>query len=100
MNLLEEAYFGRILPVEKDQESELEISLIDDQDSALMSGAEICKILLYLYDVCDLNGAKDSPLSKRKPTVISALSGLLCVSSQAKKHALQSGLLQVGFREN
>lgn len=97
MNLLEEVYFGRILPIKKSEESDLEISFVDDQDTALMSGAEICKILLYLYDVCDLNGEKDASLAKRKPLVISALSGLLCVSNQAKQYALQSGFLEVGL---
>lgn len=95
MNLLEETYFGRILPVEKPNEADLEISFVDDQNSTVMSGAEICKILLHLYDICDLNGGKPSELSKKKPLVISALSGLLCVSNQAKKQGLQSGLLEV-----
>lgn len=95
MNLLEEAYYGKILPVEKHNDSDLEITFVDDDESALMSGAEICKILLFLYDVCDLNGDQASGLVKKKHLIISALSGLLCVSNEAKKHALQSGLLEV-----
>lgn len=95
MNLLEEAYFGKILPVEKQKESDLEITFVNDEDAALMSGAEICKILLYLYDICDLSEEKPSRSTKKKHLVISAMSGLLCVSKEAKKHALQSGLLEV-----
>lgn len=95
MNLLEDAYFGRILPVKKHHDSELEINFVDDKDSALMAGAEICKIFLYLYDISDLNGDKEMALSKKKHLVTSALSGLLCVSIQAKKHALHSGLVEV-----
>lgn len=96
MNLLEEAYFGKIFPVEKPKE-DMEITFVDDEDAALMSGAEICKILLYLYDICDLSEENASRLNKKKHLVISALSGVLCVSVQAKTHALQSGLLQVNF---
>ncbi|XP_074031734.1 rotatin homolog anastral spindle 3 isoform X2 [Leptinotarsa decemlineata] len=94
MSLLEEAYFGKVFTVKNEEEvhEEIEISIIEDCDSALMSGAEICKILLYLYDICDLKVCDDS-FNKKKPIVISALSGLLCISKEAKRFASGKGLV-------
>ncbi|KAG5864924.1 hypothetical protein JTB14_019478 [Gonioctena quinquepunctata] len=93
MSLLEEAYFGKVFPNKPEVISEdVEVSIIEDSSNALISGAEICKILLYLYDICDLKASENS-FFKKKSIVIGALSGLLCISKEAKRHALEKGLV-------
>ncbi|CAH0554508.1 unnamed protein product [Brassicogethes aeneus] len=92
IKLLEETYFeGYCLkkPSKKVVQS-LEVVRCDNIN---MSGSEICKILLYLYDLEELKSKKDASNAKKKSLVIAALSALLCVSQEAKKHAMNNGLL-------
>ncbi|KAJ8927421.1 hypothetical protein NQ314_020091 [Rhamnusium bicolor] len=97
MNLLEEAYFDTVFPNKLDRvaSEDIEISFVENSSKALMAGAEICKILLYLYDLCDLKTYKDVVFTKKKSIVVAALTSLLCISMEAKRYALQKGLVQV-----
>lgn len=96
MNLLEEAYFGQVLPNLEREAADCpdeEISFVESSVDSSLAGAEICKILLYLYEVSNLRD-KDN-FSKNKENVMGALTGLLCVSDEAKKYALENNLLNV-----
>ncbi|KAJ3643051.1 hypothetical protein Zmor_025789 [Zophobas morio] len=55
-----------------------------------VAGAELCKILLNLYDLCNLKVSKD--LLRKKSVITSSLTSILCVSHEAKKYALKAGL--------
>ena len=55
-----------------------------------VAGAELCKILLNLYDLCNLKVSKD--LLRKKSMITSSLTSILCVSHEAKKYALKAGL--------
>lgn len=93
MNLLEEAYFGEVLPKlgkETSNDFDTEISFVEN-DSSSTGGVELCKILLHLYEVSNLR-RKDT-FSKTKDNIMAALTSLLCVSAEAKKYALESNLL-------
>lgn len=58
----------------------------------LMIGADICKILMRLYEMHNIETNKDN---KRKSVIVSALSSLLNSSEEAKKCALSEGLLSM-----
>jgi hypothetical protein len=62
-----------------------------------VAGAEICKILLNLYELCNLKASKD--LVKKKSTITATLTSVLCVSQEAKKHAFGAGLPTVIIKQ-
>ncbi|CAH1155943.1 unnamed protein product [Phaedon cochleariae] len=97
MNVLEEAYFDKALARKSDSNEEIEVRIVDYNDG-LVSGAEICKILLYLYDICDLE-ASDAQFNKQKSLVIAALSSLLSISRAAKRYAMESGLVSLVLKQ-
>ncbi|KAJ8948143.1 hypothetical protein NQ318_009230 [Aromia moschata] len=77
MNLLEEAYFGQVFPTKLDADV-----------------PEDFEILLHLYDIYDSKAD-----NKRRACVLAALTGLLGVSKEAKRYALEKGLAQVVVRQ-
>lgn len=98
--VLEELYFGKSLPVKPSESIEdIEISFINNNSDALMAGAELCKILLYLYEICNIKVPKNNKFVMKKELVTSALSGILCISQEAKKFAIQKGLMEVIVKE-
>lgn len=94
-NLLEETYFhgGQLkkLPRKVTQESTTTTTV--SECNSLMAGGEICKILMRMYEVEEVKTKKTSTTSKRRSMVLSALSGLLCISEEAKRYAYENGLM-------
>lgn len=68
-----------------------------DDERDLMAGAEICKLLLHLYDISALKNATVNV--KKRSVIINALTATLSVSKEAKKYALRHGLLEVVFQQ-
>ncbi|CAH1122246.1 unnamed protein product [Ceutorhynchus assimilis] len=99
-NLLEEAYFGEAGQLRSNQQQEgSEISIIDSSDDdASMTGAEFCKIILYLFDIVNIKLHLDNMGTKRY-LVNAALTGLLCISQEAKKLAVQKGVMKTIVKE-
>ncbi|VEN41222.1 unnamed protein product, partial [Callosobruchus maculatus] len=97
IDLLEELYFGKVFKKKEDDFSEVEMDIVESEGEGEVCGGEICKILLYLYDICDLKGEQEREYIKKKYLVIGALSSLLCISREAKKIALEKGLVEVFF---
>ncbi|CAG9829728.1 unnamed protein product [Diabrotica balteata] len=94
LNLLEEVYYEKVIAKPQiDLNDQIEVSIIENDDQSLMSGAEICKILLYLYDICNFENTE--VFSKKKAIVTKALSTLLCVSKEAKQFALECSMVGV-----
>ncbi|KAK4876162.1 hypothetical protein RN001_012584 [Aquatica leii] len=60
------------------------------QSDSLMAGAQLCKILLRLYDASTLKN-KD----KKRSMIVNTLTSILAVSNEAKKLALQNGLMEL-----
>lgn len=58
----------------------------------LMIGGDICKILMRLYEMHNIESNKDN---KKKTVIVGALSSLLNSSEEAKKCALSEGLLSI-----
>ncbi|XP_044731586.1 rotatin-like [Chrysoperla carnea] len=77
----------------KSKESDRESNKFDDGTQIV--GTELCQILIHLYDLHSVKSTeKPIVLSKRKSAIISALTSLLCVSTKAKKFALNDGFLE------
>lgn len=100
-NILEEAYFGQVIKQIPRQDSmeELEISITESSNDALMVGAELCKILLYLFDIISIKLLGDGQITNKKSMVIAGLTGLLCISHEAKKLASEKGLMETIVKE-
>lgn len=100
-NILEEAYFGQVIKQIPRQDSmeEIEVSITESSNDALMVGAELCKILLYLFDIINIKLLGDGQITKKKSMVIAGLTGLLCISQEAKKLALEKGLMETIVKE-
>ncbi|XP_066146267.1 rotatin isoform X2 [Euwallacea fornicatus] len=99
-NLLEEAYFGQVIKhMRSESEEGSEISIIDNVEDALMVGAELCKILIYLFDIITIKLTGDGQINKKKSLVIAALTGILCISQEAKRVALEKHLLETTIKE-
>ncbi|KAJ8960099.1 hypothetical protein NQ317_012331 [Molorchus minor] len=96
INLLEEAYFGKVFPKKchSDTSEDFEVSFVDSANNSLFAGAEICQILLHLYNIYDSHTD-----SKRRACVAAALTGLLCISKEAKRYALEKGLCQLAVSQ-
>lgn len=93
MNILEEIYFGKVfVKPDENVNDDIEVSIIESNDDGLISGAEICKILLFLYDLSNLKETNN--YSKKKGLLTKALSSLLCISKEAKRYALDKNLVQ------
>lgn len=101
MNLLEQAYFGKVLQnkMTKIIDNDVEVSFIENKEDGILCGAELCKILCYIYDICDVKLNKGMNLSKKKTFVVAALSGLVCISIEAKKYVLESGFSLVVLKQ-
>ncbi|KAL1501895.1 hypothetical protein ABEB36_007134 [Hypothenemus hampei] len=74
---------------------EVELNLVDSEEDSLMIGADLCRILLYLYEVVELQGQGDGQKIIKKTTIIQALSGLLSLSFEAKTYALNCNFLNI-----
>ncbi|XP_066247682.1 rotatin [Euwallacea similis] len=99
-NLLEEAYFGQVIKhMRPESAEESDISIIDNSEDALMVGAELCKILIYLFDIITIKITGDGQINKKKSLVIAALTGILCISQEAKRQALEKHLLETTIKE-
>lgn len=70
-----------------------------NEEPPLMAGAELCKILLNLFNINSIqtNGKKSN--LKKKFLILNSLSGLLCVSKEAKGYALREGLLEIVIKQ-
>ncbi|KAL3273445.1 hypothetical protein HHI36_014889 [Cryptolaemus montrouzieri] len=91
MNLLEQIYFGEAAAKISQTRESTEIEPPVRKTKILFSGAEICRLLLHLYDIYDLNAGKEI---SQKQIIMAATSSILCVSTEAKYFALDSGFLQ------
>ncbi|XP_017780002.1 PREDICTED: rotatin [Nicrophorus vespilloides] len=60
-------------------------------DTSEMAGAELCKILLNMYDFVTLKNT--STVGKKRIVITNALMSLLSISSEAKMYALRNGFL-------
>ncbi|CAH1953846.1 unnamed protein product [Acanthoscelides obtectus] len=98
IDLLEELYFDKMFK-RRDDSSETEIDIVESQGEGDVCGGEICKILLYLYDICDLKSEEGPDYNKKRSLVNGALSSLLCVSREAKKIALEKGLVLLAIKQ-
>ncbi|XP_044758408.1 rotatin [Coccinella septempunctata] len=92
MNLLEKLYFGENdeKPILKPIDS-TETKSSTTKKKCPVSGVHICKLLLHLYDIYDLKSSKES---NQKQIILAATSSILCVSTEAKYYALDTGFLQ------
>lgn len=81
---LEEIYFDKILTRKK-------FSTNSNSNDNVVAN-DLCRILINLYDICNIKQ------SKHKPLVVAALTGLLCVSTNAKTFALTNNFLNVIFK--
>lgn len=88
-SFFEEIYFKTS---ESERISSPTFSTYENSDST-KAGAEICKLLIYLFEICDLKLENDSNYAKHKSIVMTALSGLLAVSKEATSYALKSNLM-------
>lgn len=88
-NIIEELYFGKINDIPENSPQ--------DNTDNLMAGAEICKILLHLYDLSVLSNTTIN--SKKRFNIINTLTATLCVSKEAKNYALQNGLLEILIKQ-
>ncbi|KAJ8910706.1 hypothetical protein NQ315_002033 [Exocentrus adspersus] len=73
------------------------IYFIENNNSDLIAGAEFCKMLIYLYNTT-ISKNKDV-CSKNKENITSALTGLLCISEEAKNYALETNFLNVLIKQ-
>ncbi|CAG9862356.1 unnamed protein product [Phyllotreta striolata] len=98
INVLEEIYFGKVfVKTNEDNCDDVQVSIVENADDGLITGAEICKILLFLYDLSNL---KDTNVySKKKALITKALSSLLCISNEAKTYALEKKLVQFVMKQ-
>lgn len=98
-NILEEAYFGSMTKqIRPENVEDIEVSIIDSTEDALMVGGELCKILLFLFEIINIKLPPEVPtnqITQKKSLVIAALTGILCISHEAKKFALQKGLMEI-----
>lgn len=69
-----------------------------NENKSVMIGAEICKILLELYDIMNLN-SDNKANAKRKYLITNTLTSVLCISQEAKQYALDHGLLNVIIKQ-
>ncbi|KAF5272203.1 hypothetical protein FQA39_LY01285 [Lamprigera yunnana] len=98
VNKLEDMYFNKfsdklveINTRHSKLEEEIEVSKEEiAQSNSLMAGAQLCTILLYLYNASTLK-EKD----KKRSMIVNTLSSILCVSAEAKKLGLQNGLMEM-----
>ncbi|KRT81126.1 hypothetical protein AMK59_5745, partial [Oryctes borbonicus] len=58
----------------------------------VVAGAELCRILLYMFEIVNLKGATANNL-KKKSLVLNSLTNIVRVSLEAKKYALNNGLM-------
>lgn len=92
MNLLEKLYFGETIEKNIPKPAEVvEIKSPSSNKKYIVSGVQICKLLLHLYDIYDLKTNKES---NQKQVILAATSSILCVSNEAKYYALDTGFLQ------
>lgn len=113
VNILENAYFGKVnqkineLNKKRIQNNKLfeekvsksdKMELSASANETLMAGAELCRILLHLYDISNIK-SKDSKHNKRKAVIVNTLTSILCVSQEAKRLALQSGLVEMSMQQ-
>lgn len=68
-------------------------------ESPLMAGAELCKILLNLYNINDIQSSIKKTNIKKRVLIVNTLTGLLCVSQEAKRFALKKGLLEIVMKQ-
>ncbi|KAF2899192.1 hypothetical protein ILUMI_06979 [Ignelater luminosus] len=112
-NILENAYFGKVnqkineLNKKRIQNNKLYEEKINKSDKkelsasaneTLMAGAELCRILLYLYDISNIK-SKDGKQVRRKAVIVNALTSILCISQEAKRLALQNGLVEMSIQQ-
>ncbi|XP_056634769.1 rotatin-like isoform X1 [Diorhabda sublineata] len=93
LNLLEEIYYEKVFPIPENNNDEIEVTIVENPNEGLTLGAELCKILLYLYDICDLK--ENDVINSKKSIVTKTLSTLLSISKEAKKFALEKGMVVV-----
>ncbi|KAK5645259.1 hypothetical protein RI129_006559 [Pyrocoelia pectoralis] len=102
LNVFENSYFSQVrnklIEVSHRRskfESEKDVGNQEfSSNDSLMAGATLCKILLHLYDESNIKN-KD----KKKTMIINTLTSILCVSSEAKKLALQNGLMETIIKQ-
>lgn len=92
MNLLENIYFA-------DTKSNVSTKRDNVQEAKpLMAGADICKMLMELYDIVHLK-SEIKTNAKRKCLIINTLTSVLCVSREAKTYANENGLLDIIIKQ-
>lgn len=99
-NILEDIYFEnfnntRTLSNKSITKSTTESDISNDE--TLMAGAELCKILLHLYDIVHLKSTATN--YKKKCVIINTLTSVLCVSREAKRYALRNGLMEIAIKQ-
>ncbi|XP_030750028.1 rotatin [Sitophilus oryzae] len=98
-NLLEEAYFEKIIQNTNTNVEDVEVSFVDNTSNTSIAGSELCKILLYLYDIASVKVERGQHTMAKKSIIISALTSLLYISNEAKAFALKKGLMEVAVKE-
>ncbi|XP_060527472.1 rotatin [Cylas formicarius] len=99
-NLLQELYFNSVIPQRKSSSlDEIEVSFVENGSNVMMAGGELCKILLYLYDITNIKVFRGNKLSDKKTLILAALAGLLYASQEAKKFAIQNNLMQIVVKQ-
>ncbi|GJQ85225.1 hypothetical protein Trydic_g13065 [Trypoxylus dichotomus] len=68
------------------------------QDDFVIAGAELCRILLYMLEVVNLKGTAVNSL-KKKSLVLNSLTNIVWVSLEAKKYALNNGLMDIIIKQ-
>lgn len=100
-NILEDIYFENFnnattLSTKNKTQSSPTVS-DSSADDTLMAGAELCKILLHLYDIIHLKSTATN--YKKKCVIINTLTSVLCVSREAKRYALRNGLIEIAIKQ-
>lgn len=79
-------------------ESWKELGNILEEPDSTIAGAELCRILLHMFEIVNIQGTTHSTI-KKKNLVVGGLTNLLCVSLEAKKYALCNGLMDTVIQQ-